>query len=120
MNLLKTQNYTILFNDNNKSDSFGFIKKFFIDEQEKIFMLVQKLRTTKKASNQLYNLDFKLMNDDAQNDKFINYLDRFFNVLKLTNDYEIIGVENIKKKCVLIEKDDLFFVSTCLNKSHHD
>ena len=77
MNLLKTQNYTILFNDNNKSDSFGFIKKFFIDEQEKIIMLVQKLRTTKKASNQLYNLDFKLMNDDAQNDKFINYLDRF-------------------------------------------
>ena len=48
-------------------------------------MLVQKLRTTKKASNQLYNLDFKLMNDDAQNDKFINYLDRFFNLLKLIN-----------------------------------
>ena len=36
------------------------------------------------------------MKDPTQDAQFINYLVRFFAVLKLTDDYEIISAENIK------------------------
>ena len=43
-----------------------------------------------------YNLNFELMKHLTQDTKFINYFVRFFAVLKQTDDYEIIGAENIK------------------------
>ena len=61
----------------------------------------------------------KIMKDERQNHKFNDYIERFFNILSLVKEYEIINSTEILNKCDLIEKNDIFYSSTCLNLSHH-
>ena len=82
-----------------------------------IFLLVQKLR--KSTSNHLVDQIASLMDDSNDDQKFISYLDSFFNVLKLKEEFEIIDSSSIRNKCVLIEKENLFFTSKSLNLRHH-
>ena len=59
------------------------------------------------------------MHHHRDDDKFVSSLNRFFSVLKLTDEFEIISMDLIVNKCVLIENNDLFFTSTSLNLNHH-
>jgi len=59
------------------------------------------------------------MHCKKQSLKFHEYLDSFFNVLKIGEDFEIIKSEDILTKCVLIENNNLLCTSSCLNLKHH-
>ena len=48
------------------------------------------------------------MDDHTKDKKFISYLDRFFTIMKIKEEFEIIKSSSIKNKCVLIEKDNSF------------
>ena len=78
---------------------------------------MQHLRN--KSSLSVIGKKDKIMKDERQNHKFNDYIERFFNILSLVKEYEIINSTEILNKCVLIEKNDIFYSSTCLNLSHH-
>jgi len=59
------------------------------------------------------------MNIAQQNRSFFKYLNRFYYLSKLDNEYDLISSNAIVKKCVLIEKNNIFFASKSLNLSHH-
>jgi hypothetical protein len=59
------------------------------------------------------------MNSSQHNRSFSNYLDRFYYLSKLDSEYDLINTNAIIKKCVLIEKNNIFFASKSLNLSHH-
>ena len=62
-------------------------------------------------SNPLVTTEDRVMHHQKDDEKF--------SVLKLTDEFEIIIMNLIINKCVLIEKNDLFFTSTSLNLNHH-
>ena len=86
-------------------------------KENDIFLIVQRLRNSN--SQNLIHEDFELMNSSQHNRSFVKYLNRFFYLLKLDNEYELISSNTILKKCVLIEKNNIFFASKSLNLSHH-
>ena len=47
-------------------------------------------------------------------------LSLFFLIGILIDDYDIVSLENILKKCVLIENNDEFFISICNDINEHD
>ena len=53
------------------------------------------------------------MNSSHDNRSFFRYLNRFFHLLKLDKEYEIIGSDKILSKCVLIEKNKQQFMYRC-------
>jgi hypothetical protein len=59
------------------------------------------------------------MNIAKQNQSFFKYLNRFYYLSKLENEYDLITSNAIVKKCVLVEKNNIFFASKSLNLSHH-
>ncbi len=59
------------------------------------------------------------MNSSHHNRSFFRYLNRFFHLLKLDKEYDIIGSDKILSKCVLIEKNNTFFASKSINIKHH-
>ena len=59
------------------------------------------------------------MHHRKDEENFVSSLDRFFKVLKITDEYEIINMKSIKNKCVLIENNDLFLISKSLTLKHH-
>jgi hypothetical protein len=59
------------------------------------------------------------MNSSHHNRSFFRYLNRFFHLLKLDKEYDIIGSDKILSKCVLIEKNKTFFASKSINIKHH-
>ena len=89
---------------------FGFIKRFYLISEDSFFLLVQKLRDS--LSNPLVTTEDRVMHHQKDDDKFVSSLNQFFSVLKLTDEFEIISMNLIINKCVLIEKNDLFFTST--------
>ena len=48
------------------------------------------------------------MHHQKHDDKFVSSLNRFFSVIKLTDEFEIISKDLIINKCVIIENNDLF------------
>ena len=59
------------------------------------------------------------MNSSHHNRSFFKYLKRFFHLLKLDKEYEVIESDKILSKCVLIEKNKTFFASKSINIKHH-
>jgi len=47
-------------------------------------------------------------------------LSLFFLIGILIDDYDIVSLENILKKCVIIENNDEFFISICNDINEHD
>jgi len=90
---------------------------YFKIKENDIFLIVQRLRNSN--SQNLIHEDFKLMNSAQLNRSFSKYLNRFYYLTKLDNEYDLINSNAIVKKCVLIEKNNLFFASKSLNLSHH-
>ena len=70
-------------------------------------------------SNSLVTTGDRVMHHQKHDDKFVSSLNRFFSVLKLTDEFEIISKDLIINKCVIIENNDLFFTSISLNLNHH-
>ena len=54
-----------------------------------------------------------------RNQQFYDYLNNFFYVLKISDNFEILNSKDIITKCVLIEKNNVFYISTSLNLTHH-
>jgi hypothetical protein len=54
-----------------------------------------------------------------RNQQFYDYLNNFFYVLKISDNFEIVNSKDIITKCVLIEKNNVFYISTSLNLTHH-
>jgi hypothetical protein len=46
---------------------------------------------------------------------FLEYCNRFYLLLRKTDEYEVIEIRYIKSKCVLNEKKSLFMISPCTN-----
>ena len=59
------------------------------------------------------------MNSSHHNRSFFKYLNRFFHLLKLDKEYEVIESDKILSKCVLIEKHKTFFASKSINIKHN-
>ena len=78
---------------------------------------MQHLRN--KSSLSVIGKKDKIMKDERQNQKFNDYIERFFNILSLVKEYEIINSTDILNKCVLVEENNIFYSSSCLNLSHH-
>ena len=58
---------------------------------------------------------------NVENDiNFLEYCNRFYLLLRETDEYEVIEIRNIKSKCVLNEKKSLFMISPCTNTECHD
>ena len=54
-----------------------------------------------------------------RNQQFYDYLNNFFYVLKISDSFEIVNSKDNITKCVLIEKNNVFYYSTSLNLTHH-
>ena len=74
-NLLKTQNYTISHVSNDGREKIGFIKRFYLIQDEHIYLLVQKLRTS--TTNALVKPSETVMHHQKDDNMFLSYFDRF-------------------------------------------
>ncbi len=94
---LKSQNYTVYYADKNIRQRFGIIRNFYKIEN-KIYCLIQKLEKSKTFVN---------------NQSLENIVAEFFAICSLTSNYDIIKFESILKKCVILNKENLIFLSIC-------
>ena len=53
----------------------------------------------------------ELVDNGAVNENLIGILDRFFLICQRSKHYDLIPVEHIREKCVLIENDSECFIS---------
>ena len=104
-NLLKhRQNYCILYSKNNKIYA-GLIQTFY-KIQESYYAVVKRLN---KSHDLVSDLDFE------------NELNNFSVICSLDDELNIINVNEIKNKCVLLKKDDReYFISICNQINEHD
>jgi hypothetical protein len=89
----------------NEATKYGFIEKVYLCEGS-FYFLVKKLR--KSTNNHLLNNSTGKIMKNVENDKnFLEYCNRFYLLLRETDEYEVIEIRNIKSKCVLNEKKSL-------------
>ena len=55
--------------------------------------------------------DKNFIDQTEEHTSLINYLDRFFQICKLTENIELIKIENIQSQCVLLVCENEYFVS---------
>ena len=93
-----TQNYAVVFKENNNTE-FGFLKRIFIIN-EVFYGTVQKLD---KKRNFL------------ENENMEKKLNEFYFIAFLSNNFLIIKLENILNKCSLINNihNDEIFINKC-------
>jgi len=77
----------------------------FFKYNNKLYAIVQKLTKKKTFSSE---------------EEIEKRLSLFFLIGILIDDYDIVSLENILKKCVLIENNDEFFISICNDINEHD
>ena len=68
-----------------------------------------------KSSLSVVGKKDKIMKDERQNHKFNDYIERFFNILSLVKEYEIIN--STDNKCVLIVENNIFCSSTSSHRN---
>ena len=98
------QNYSISYISTASKLNFGLIVDFF-KYNNKLYAIVQKLTKKKTFSSE---------------EEIEKRLSLFFLIGILIDDYDIVSLENILKKCVLIENNDEFFISICNDINEHD
>jgi hypothetical protein len=102
----------------NGATKYGFKEKVYLCEGS-FYFLVKKLRTS--TNNHLLNNSTGKIMKNVENDiNFLEYCNRFYLLLRETDEYEVIEIRNITSKCVLNEKKSLFMISTCTNTECHD
>ena len=103
-----TQNYAICYHQQGKIE-FGLIKKFWQVESNNcsIFCVVQKLSKKNKLS---------------EDDEIENYLDNFFLIANLEENYSFIHINKILNKCTILKNAELneIFVSRCSELKEHN
>ena len=90
---------------------------FIYQKNNQILNIVQTLQS--KNSKSLLNKNHNIMQCKDRNQQFYDYLINFFYVLKISDSFEIIKTQDIITKCVLIEKNNVFYISPSLNLCHH-
>jgi hypothetical protein len=102
----------------NGATKYGFIEKIYLCEGS-FYFLVKKLR--KSTNNHLLNNSKGKIMKNVENDiNFLEYCNRFYLLLRETDEYEVIKIRNITSKCVLNEKKSLLMISPCTNTECHD
>ena len=102
----------------NGATKYGFIEKVYLFEGS-FYFLVKKLR--KSTNNQLLNNSTgKIMKHIENDNNLLEFCNRFYLLLRETDEYEVIEIRNITSKCVLNEKKSLFMISPCTNTECHD
>ena len=92
------QNYAIAYKTNNSTNIFfGLIKTYF-KISDRIFCIVQKLCKDKSIS---------------KDENFESKIDDFFAICSLRNELDMINIENILNKCVLLKNNEEYFISIC-------
>ena len=91
------QNFSISYISTASKLNFGLIVDFF-KYNNKLYAIVQKLTKKKTFSSE---------------EEIEKRLSLFFLIGILIDDYDIVSLENILKKCVIIENNDEFFISIC-------
>jgi hypothetical protein len=101
-----TQNYGICYHQQGKIE-FGLIKKFLQINNSNIFCVVQNL--SKKSR----------FGDD---DEIETYLDNFFIIADLEENFSFINVNQILNKCTILKNEVLneIFVSRCSELKEHN
>ena len=98
----------------NGATKYGFIEKVYLCEGS-FYFLVKNLR--KSTNNQLLNNSTGKIMKNIENDNiFLEYCNRFYLLLRETDEYEVIEIRNITSKCVLNEKKSLFMISPCTTR----
>jgi hypothetical protein len=98
------QNFSINYISTASKLNFGLIVDFF-KYNNKLYAIVQKLTKKKTFSSE---------------EEIEKRLSLFFLIGILIDDYDIVSLENILKKCVIIENNDEFFISICNDINEHD
>ena len=94
----KYQNYTVAYTRGGEH-KIGILRKFFKIENSH-YCVIQSLI---KSSN--------FIEENEENLPVINYLDRFFQICKFSEELYLIKIEEILSKCVILIKDNEVFVS---------
>ena len=100
----KTQNFAIAYNNKQNQLTFGLIKNIY-NIKNSIYIISQKLVKSKYFSS---------------NHVIEYYLNKYFMICSLSDNLEIIKLENILNKCVLIVNANEYFISICNELNEHD
>ena len=96
--LKKSQNYAVAYTKNSALH-FGIIRKFY-KLNHNIYSLIQKLE---KADTFVTNPNLEEIASE------------FFAICVISNYYDLVQIEHISCKCVIINKDSKVFISKCNN-----
>jgi hypothetical protein len=94
----KYQNYTVAYQSEQKR-KVGIIQNFF-KIKNSIYCIISKLEKYKNIIE---------LNEETQ--FVIDNLDRFFLICKRSENFDLIKIENIVSKCVLLQHNEDYFVS---------
>ena len=94
----KCQDYTICYEDNGRR-KVGIIQNFL------------KISAKYYCSLEVLEKSAELIDNATENANLIAILDRFFLICHKSKKYELIPIENIREKCVLIDNDSECFIS---------
>ena len=90
----------------NHNHKLGRVENFF-EINNNIFCLVREFE---KSS-------FIIDKENNENNKM---LDSFFIMVKLSTSFNIVPIENIQRKCILINCDGNSFLTYCVDLNEHD
>ena len=102
-NKYKCQNFAVTYSNSQKNLNFGLIVNYY--KLNDVFAIAQKLRKSKCFTS---------------NDSIEDRLNDYFLICELIEEYEIIFFNAIHKKCVIISKDNEYFISVCNDINEHD
>jgi hypothetical protein len=94
----KYQNYTIAYQSEQKR-KIGIIQNFY-KIQNSIYCVIQKLEKYKN-----------IIDLTEETSIVIDYLDRFFLICKKSEQLDLIKIEDVISKCVLLHNNDEYFIS---------
>ena len=94
----KCQDYTICYEENGRR-KIGIIQNFWKIADKYYCILEVLLKCAEVVDN------------GPENPNLISILDRFFLICQKSKSYELIPVENIREKCVLIDNENECFIS---------